>query len=137
MSKRRNLVGLCFVLAVMAVPTVAAAASAGLTIKPTKPIVDDNLIVSFKIDKQVPVGNSITAVVNGVGSCAASLAAKTLKGPKPAGKKVTLRFRPADQLVGPKGQWCQGRAKVRVTEAKGENFIRKLAETYFRFSRRP
>src|SRR3954447_9581763 len=123
MSKRQNLVARGLVLVMMAVETVAEATSTGITVRPTTPMVDDKLIVSFEIDRRVPVHNSVSAVVSGLGPCATSLALTRLAGPMPAGKRVTLRFRPADQIIGPRDRWCPGRAKVRVTEAKGENFV--------------
>jgi hypothetical protein len=123
-------------LIVCLVSSAAAAPSVNLTIKPTAPVVDESVTVTFTVDKNVPAGSSLNAVLAGTGGCA-ELAAKELKGFQPSGRHIRLRFRPADQIVGTKSEWCEGRAYVRLTEAKGEHFVRKLAQTYFRFYARP
>jgi hypothetical protein len=115
----------------------AAAPAVDLTIAPAHPYVDDNVRVSFTDTRSLPADSEIDVVLVGTGVCSSTLAAKTIKGPRGAGRRFNLRFRPSDQIVGSGVEWCQGKAKVRVTEAKNESFVRKLAQATIRFRAKP
>lgn len=115
----------------------AAAPTVDLTITPAHPYVDDNLRVAFTATRSLPAGSEIDVVMFGTGACSSMLAAKTIKGPRSSGRRFNLRFRPADQIVGSGLEWCQGKAKVRITEAKNESFVRKLAQKTIRFRAKP
>lgn len=129
------------VTAIVAVACIASAQAAAptvdLTITPARPYVDDNLRVAFTATRSLPAGSEIDVVLFGIGVCSSTLAAKTIKGPQSSGRRFNLRFRPADQIVGSGVEWCQGKAKVRITEAKNESFVRKLAQKTIRFRAKP
>jgi hypothetical protein len=124
------------VLAASLVSPVAAAPSVNLVIKPMEPIVDESVTATFTVDKSVPAGNSISALLTGTGGCE-EIAVKEFKGPLNSGKHLRARFSPAHQVFGSSNEWCQGRAFVKITEATGEKFVRTLAKKYFRFYGRP
>jgi len=137
MRKRSWLVvAVAGVLAVSLVSSVSAAPSVDLAIKPTNPIVDESVTATFTVEKSVPAGNSITALLTGTGGCE-EIAFKEFKGPLNSGKHLRARFSPAHQVFGSANEWCQGRAFVKITEATGKKFIRTLAKKYFRFYGRP
>lgn len=115
----------------------AVAPTLNLTITPAQPYVDDNVRVAFTDTRSLPAGSEINVVLFGTGVCSSTLAAKTIKGPQNAGRRFNLRFRPSDQIVGSGVEWCQGKAKVRITEAKNESFVRKLAQQTIRFRAKP
>jgi hypothetical protein len=48
-----------------------------------------------------------------------------------------VRFRPADQVFGSAVEWSQGKAKLRLTEAKSGSFVRMLGERIIRFRAKP
>jgi hypothetical protein len=116
---------------------LAAAPTLNLTITPTNPYVDDGVRVAFTDTRSLPAGSEINVVLFGTGVCSSSVADKSIKGPKAAGRRYNLRFRPSDQIVGSGVEWCQGKAKVRIVESKNESFVRKLGEQTLRFRAKP
>jgi hypothetical protein len=139
LSKPRWKLGAVIVVVALAciASAQAAAPTVDLTVSPAHPYVDDSLRVAFTDTRPLPAGSEIDAVLFGTGVCSSTLAAKTITGPRSSGRRFNLRFRPADQIVGNGVEWCQGKAKVRITEAKNESFVRKLAETTIRFGAKP
>lgn len=134
----RKLIPVACVLAVTFIASAQAAApTLDLTITPAHPYVDDNVRVAFTDTRPLPAGSEIDVVLSGTGVCSNTLAAKTIKGPRSAGRRFNLRFRPSDQIVGSGVEWCQGKAKVRIAEAKNESFVRKLAQKTIRFRAKP
>lgn len=115
----------------------ATAPTLNLTISPAHPYVDDNVRIAFTDTRPLSAGSEIDVALFGTGVCSSSLADKTIKGPRPAGRRFNLRFRPSDQIVGGDIEWCQGKAKVLITEAKNESFVRKLAQRTIRFRAKP
>lgn len=117
--------------------STAAAPTLNLTISPVHPYVDDNVRVSFTATRPLEADAEIDVVLFGTGVCSSSLADKEIKGPQSAGHRFSLRFRSSDQIVGGNVEWCQGKAKVRITEARNERFVRKIAQKTIRFRAKP
>lgn len=129
------------VVALIAVSFVASALAAppalDLKIMPANPYVDDNVQVAFTDIRSLPSGSTINLVLFGTGVCDGSLASKSIKGPKPAGKRFSLNFRPSDQIVDSGVEWCQGKAKLKIAESRNEIFVRTIAQKEIRFSAKP
>jgi hypothetical protein len=99
--------------------------------------VDDNVRVAFTATRTLPAGSTLDATLYGTGVCDGSIAVKTIRGPKNAGQRFRVRFRPADQVFSSAVEWCQGKAKLRLTEAKSGSFVRMLGERIIRFRAKP
>lgn len=140
-SPGRLAMKLTLVFGLIAVSSVASALAApptlDLKITPAAPYVDDNVRVAFTATRSLPSGSEFTAVLFGTGVCDGSLAAKSIKGPKAAGRRFSLSFRPSDQIVGGGVEWCQGKAKIKITESRNESFVRTIAQHTIRFSAKP
>lgn len=128
------------VVGVLATPCIASAQAAAptlnLKITPAHPYVDDSLRVAFTDTRSLPANSQIDVMLIGTGVCD-SVADKMIKGPKSAGHRFSLRFRPTDQIVGSGIEWCHGKAKMRITESKNESFVRLLVQQMIRFRAKP
>jgi hypothetical protein len=128
-------------LGVIAVVPAAATASSKpklrLGVSPSAPHVDDDLRVSFT-SPGIRTGYSFAVLVAGAGSCDGKEVAETdVKGPRPPGKRITVRFSPTDNIVTGNQEWCRGRAYAFVTLDRHGSAVKKLGRLDFRFSAKP
>lgn len=118
----------------LAVPAVAKTPPANVKLRPSAPYVDDDLKVSFTSPGALKSGYSYNVTLTG---CASSVASKSVKPPRRAKQRITVTLRPTDQIVDSAPEWCQGRAQVRITRAKGDRLHKVIAVRQFRFRAKP
>jgi hypothetical protein len=108
-------------LAVAASLVAAAPASAlvNVRVNPAKPIVDDAITASFKVDRNLKPGYHWEALLL-ADSCgfASSFVHKVSKQKPKRGKVLTFRFSPYDDKLNGGSEWCQGKFGVSISTAR-------------------
>lgn len=129
--------------ALIVVGLAASSASASVTdikIKPTKPIIDDAITVTFKADRTLKSGYKWVIGIVGT-ECYDGLPSsfKTSSRRVKKGQSLSMRFQPTDPwaLGETFSTWCQGRATARVQIAHGSENDRIVGRKSFRFYGQP
>lgn len=119
----------------------ASQAMVNIKVRPAKPIVDEDITVSFKTDRKLKSGYHYEGTVVGArGSGCANFVLKA-SGRKPGkGKPMSFHFSPYDDIVnGDSGLWCQGRSFVNVSIERdsGKGVGNLIGDLTLRFYGRP
>jgi hypothetical protein len=98
-----------------------AAAMTKMSVNPSKPIVDDAITVSFKVDRKLKPGYHWEASLIG-DSCgyAAGLVVKASKQKPKKGKVLSFRLSPYDDNLNGGSEWCQGKFYVNISTARDD-----------------
>lgn len=123
--------------ALLAVPLAGAATKPKVTISPANPYVDDAVKVTFTAPRVLKAGHTFDVTLQGKGTCNADVASKAIKPPRKKGARLSVRFKPRDEIVESASEWCQGKWVAAITEAKNDKFLRKVATKSFRFRAKP
>lgn len=97
----------------------SALAMVPLKVTPKKPIVDDDVVVKFKVKKPLKAGwhYEASVIARSGTECASFVYVSSKRNPK-KGKTMSMRLSPWDDVLNGGPEWCQGKATVMVSKAE-------------------
>jgi hypothetical protein len=96
-----------------------ASAKASLKATPHSPIVDDDVTVSWRADRNLKPGYHYEGnlVARGDGDCASFVFKDSTRKPR-KGTSMSFKFSPYDDRLTDASEWCQGKASIIIRVVK-------------------